>query len=465
MQSSYRQLYTTFFTSTTHRTPAVSWSVLLLVALYLSISTTIPSITAYQLPITDQYHSIHRNMRAIWSSSSRLSTIHAFNRQFPAKSFRLLSTLSTSIPSTINTITPADTDNKPIKRNKRKVALVAGYVGSKYFGLQMDSRKLQEHLLQQQPSSTTSDAAELPITSTTPLTPILPTIEDEIRKALAQSQLISASNSVDLFKINWSRSSRTDKGVHANRIVFSLKIELPVDDVGVKTVNSIGEEDPPRYPQVIEALNRILPKEIQTFSCIKVNQGFVARDACHWRGYEYYMPIDILKSDSDNLNEQFNAEETVRKLNVFLKKMEGCHSFHNFHRLSVKELKGGKKKKVLKGHQRPWEGKDETAPVAVSTEVIAEDVEGVEEEEEEEIFEEATIPLADVEDASSTSSSTKKFSLDEIMNINGDHWQALDREMHFRTKGTIYVCEASLIKMQNQDMVKVSIVGQFFLLQ
>ena len=51
------------------------------------------------------------------------------------------------------------------------------------------------------------------------------------------------------------------------------------------------------------------------------------------------------------------------------------------------------------------------------------------------------------------------------MNINGDHWQQVPRDIHFRTKGTIYICEASLIEMNGKEMIKVNIVGQFFLLQ
>eukprot|EP01031_Cornospumella_fuschlensis_P012486 gene12486-15256_t len=63
---------------------------------------------------------------------------------------------------------------------KKPVALVAGYVGSGYCGLQMN------------PST---DAK------------VLPTIEDELRKALVKNNYISEANSMDLGKIKWNRSS------------------------------------------------------------------------------------------------------------------------------------------------------------------------------------------------------------------------------------------------------------------
>ena len=70
---------------------------------------------------------------------------------------------------------------------KRRVAIVAGYNGSGYHGVQLN--------------------------------PNVPTIEDEIRNAMYRIGALRASNFQDLNKIDWSRSSRTDKGVHASTIV------------------------------------------------------------------------------------------------------------------------------------------------------------------------------------------------------------------------------------------------------
>lgn len=70
---------------------------------------------------------------------------------------------------------------------KRKVAIVSGYRGTGYHGVQLNKD--------------------------------VDTIEDEIRKAILNAGAMRESNFVDLAKIDWSRSSRTDKGVHAGCIV------------------------------------------------------------------------------------------------------------------------------------------------------------------------------------------------------------------------------------------------------
>lgn len=68
---------------------------------------------------------------------------------------------------------------------KKKVALVFGYVGKNYHGLQM-------------------------------IDPSINTIEREIESALFSLGCILPTNKQNLDKIGWSRSSRTDKGKIAN---------------------------------------------------------------------------------------------------------------------------------------------------------------------------------------------------------------------------------------------------------
>lgn len=70
---------------------------------------------------------------------------------------------------------------------KRKVALVAAYLGTGYHGVQLNEN--------------------------------VSTIEDDLRQAIFKAGAMRESNFVDLRKIDWSRSSRTDKGVHAGCIV------------------------------------------------------------------------------------------------------------------------------------------------------------------------------------------------------------------------------------------------------
>jgi hypothetical protein len=77
---------------------------------------------------------------------------------------------------------------------KRKVAIVAGYLGTGYHGVQLNKD--------------------------------VPTIENELRKAILSVGAMRESNFVDLGKIDWSRSSRTDKGVHAGCIVVRAAAPL-----------------------------------------------------------------------------------------------------------------------------------------------------------------------------------------------------------------------------------------------
>jgi hypothetical protein len=71
--------------------------------------------------------------------------------------------------------------NRKIGWKKKKVAVVFGYVGKGYSGLQM-------------------------------IDPAVRTIEREVEEALFQLGCILPTNKQNLDKIGWSRSSRTDKG-------------------------------------------------------------------------------------------------------------------------------------------------------------------------------------------------------------------------------------------------------------
>lgn len=97
-------------------------------------------------------------------------------------------------------------------------------------------------------------------------------MERELEAALYRVGSIADSNHKFLDKINWSRSSRTDKGVHAARLVISAKLLFSPDWL-----------DDDEYERFVRAVNDELPNDIRVFSCIKVNKGFYARGACSWR--------------------------------------------------------------------------------------------------------------------------------------------------------------------------------------
>lgn len=414
------------------------------------------------------------------------------------------------------TISVASTGSQELKvkdRRKHKIALVAGFIGSRYYGLQMDP--------------TCTDGSRF-----------LPTIENELRLALLKGQYIKPENAIDLSKINWSRSSRTDKGVHANRVVFCGHLEMPIEDDSKPIVNpnqrntngnrnnnhggklslsssaswsvsssssssslssststadilqlhtlSSDKEvvtDPVRFPKVISTLNQYLPDDIRVFSATKVNNGFSAKDTCQWRGYDYYMPIEMLSSDTKITNLE-QARKLVDKFNGFLHQMEGCHGFHNFHRLSEKELKkiGLKQKRDKKYAKRSTRTPLNAAPTAREVSANSDSNEGNEPLSEIEVvdneendnglsvdaLETSSAGESEIEDIpESTSVSNSNNPQQYSQRFFDDNWVEAPRETHIKTKCTIYRCRATLIQVPNSDklMVKVNIIGHYFLLQ
>lgn len=295
-----------------------------------------------------------------------------------------------------------------LSTSKRKVLLLAGYRGSQYFGLQMDPKKIHNSL---------------------------PTIENELRKALMQASCVIPSNSEDLGKINWSRSSRTDKGVHAARIAFSAKLE--VDESTSQLSGSVQ-----RFPAIVEALNTHLPSDIRVFSCIRVNNGFSARSAGIWREYEYLFPLDLLKSSP--ANSDLNDDELLKRLNMFLQQLEGCNDFHNFHRMSGREM--SRRSSTIR------------SPSTRSNKACDADSLRTEDEEEEQVV------SRDSNDESNAVGSDLQPNESGSRNVYSN-WQETPRTKSLLTRSIIYRCRGRLMESGGTKYVKVSILGQHFLLQ
>ncbi|KAG3203632.1 hypothetical protein PC129_g22808 [Phytophthora cactorum] len=90
------------------------------------------------------------------------------------------------------------------------------------------------------------------------------TIEDDIRHAIFQACAMRESNFEDLGKIDWARSSRTDKGVHAGCIVFSGKLLIDEENKMDPVSGRVNGHK--------EALNASLPENIRVFS-LRVDAG------------------------------------------------------------------------------------------------------------------------------------------------------------------------------------------------
>ncbi|CCF60380.1 hypothetical protein KAFR_0K00250 [Kazachstania africana CBS 2517] len=122
---------------------------------------------------------------------------------------------------------------------KRKVAVMVGYCGTGYHGMQYN--------------------------------PPNPTIEAALFKAFVDAGAISKDNSNDLKKNGFMRSARTDKGVHAGGNLISLKMII---------------ED----PEIKQKINEKLPEGIRVWDINRVNKAFDCRKMCSSRWYEYLLP-------------------------------------------------------------------------------------------------------------------------------------------------------------------------------
>ncbi|KAH7348694.1 pseudouridine synthase [Rhexocercosporidium sp. MPI-PUGE-AT-0058] len=125
------------------------------------------------------------------------------------------------------------------RKPKRKVAVMIGYAGSGYKGMQINGAEK--------------------------------TIEGDIFKAFVAAGAISKANADDPKKSSLVRCARTDKGVHAAGNVISLKL--------------IVEE-----PNIIELINENLPPQIRVWGIERTNGSFSCYQTCDSRWYEYLIP-------------------------------------------------------------------------------------------------------------------------------------------------------------------------------
>ncbi|KAL4889222.1 hypothetical protein BDV59DRAFT_195892 [Aspergillus ambiguus] len=125
------------------------------------------------------------------------------------------------------------------RRPKKKVAVLLGYSGTGYKGMQL------------------SDTEK--------------TIEGELFTAFVAAGAISKANAADPKKSSLVRCARTDKGVHAAGNVVSLK--LIVED-----------------PDIVQKINEKLSPQIRVWDILLANKSFSAYQMCDSRIYEYLIP-------------------------------------------------------------------------------------------------------------------------------------------------------------------------------
>lgn len=125
------------------------------------------------------------------------------------------------------------------RRPKRKVAVMIGYAGTGYKGMQVNNGEK--------------------------------TIEKDLFDAFVAAGAISKANADDPKKSSLVRCARTDKGVHAAGNMISLKLIIEDEDV-------------------IEKINAALPDQIRVWGIERTNNAFSCYQSCDSRWYEYLMP-------------------------------------------------------------------------------------------------------------------------------------------------------------------------------
>jgi tRNA pseudouridine38-40 synthase len=131
---------------------------------------------------------------------------------------------------------------------KRKVALLMGFCGTGYHGMQFQKDEN------------------------------MPTIESELLQALGKCGAVEECN-MDLSEIGFQRCAR----VHALGQVVSAKLILPsgVDDESSEPSTLLAEE-----------INKYLPEQIRCWGHVRVAGGFNAKNRCSSRVYEYLLPTE-----------------------------------------------------------------------------------------------------------------------------------------------------------------------------
>ncbi|KAJ5651693.1 Pseudouridine synthase I TruA [Penicillium longicatenatum] len=129
------------------------------------------------------------------------------------------------------------------RRPKKKVALMLGYSGTGYYGMQLNEQQK--------------------------------TIEGDLFSALVAARAISKANASDPKKSSFVRCARTDKGVHAAGNVVSLK--MIVED-----------------PDIVQKINDNLSPQIRVWGYELATSSFSCYQMCDSRVYEYLMPSHCL---------------------------------------------------------------------------------------------------------------------------------------------------------------------------
>jgi tRNA pseudouridine38-40 synthase len=178
---------------------------------------------------------------------------------------------------------PQDSSEKSPRLPKRQSAILLGFCGTGLAGMQM---LVSSH----------STVSVHPTTNAFYSQPDARTIEGVLFDALVRVGAVSSDNADDPTKVSLGRAARTDAGVHAAGNLVSLKLITQI----------------PGVPDVVEAVNELLPPEIRVWHILRVQNSFNARTcarflpskpqaylsriyrSCDSRKYTYFFPSYLL---------------------------------------------------------------------------------------------------------------------------------------------------------------------------
>ncbi|CAF0738660.1 unnamed protein product [Didymodactylos carnosus] len=189
---------------------------------------------------------------------------------------------SVEIPVSPVATSSSETPKRTERLKKRKVAVLFGYCGAGYFGLQRNTKD-REHR----------------------------TIEDEVVDAFVKVGAIPQEHADDMSKMAFQRAARTDKGVSAVANLLSLKLS-PIENL-------------------TEKVNEHLPKQIRLYGFKRVAASFNSKNNCDARTYIYILPTFAFCPIEEITRESYRATpEIVQIVRDVIREYVGTHNFHNF---------------------------------------------------------------------------------------------------------------------------------------
>lgn len=140
--------------------------------------------------------------------------------------------------------------------------------------------------------------------------------------------MIPSHNYGYLHKVGWSRSSRTDKGVHSLCTVIGVKLEYNWN----RTLTNKGYEYDiiDQCKSLHEYINQYLPDNIRVFSINPVRKHWDARSFCNLRKYEYIIPYELFEGTL--------IETDPEKMKTICNYFVGSHSWHNYTSCSSEDV-------------------------------------------------------------------------------------------------------------------------------